>query len=99
MTAPDDGPLAYKNAHFIDGDDARPLRILAEYLAPLEAFRRERIHDTIVFFGSARLAPDGPLGRYYEEARERARKTEIPDDIQFHPFHLEIVISRLYFIL
>ena len=26
-----------------------------------------------MFFGSARLAPDGPLGRYYEEARELAR--------------------------
>ena len=26
-----------------------------------------------MFFGSARLAPDGPLGRYYDEARELAR--------------------------
>ena len=50
-------PLAYKNEEFLDSDDARPLRILAEYLAPLEAFHRERIRDTIVFFGSARLAP------------------------------------------
>jgi len=73
MTAPDDSPLAYRNAHFIDSDEARPLRILAEYLAPLEAFRRERIHDTIVFFGSARITPDGAFGRYYEEARELAR--------------------------
>jgi len=73
MTAPDDSPLAYRNAHFIDSDEARPLRILAEYLVPLEAFRRERIHDTIVFFGSARITPDGAFGRYYEEARELAR--------------------------
>ena len=73
MTAPDDSPLAYKNAHFIDSEAARPLRILAEYLSPLEAFRRERIHDTIVFFGSARITPDGAFGRYYEEARELAR--------------------------
>lgn len=73
MTAPDDSPLAYKNAHFIDSDEARPVRILTEYLAPLEAFRRERIHDTIVFFGSARITPDGAFGRYYEEARELAR--------------------------
>jgi hypothetical protein len=65
--------LAYKNEKFLDSDDARPLRILAEYLEPLHAFRREHIYDTIVFFGSARLRPDGPLGRYYEEARELAR--------------------------
>ena len=73
MTLSADSPLAYKNAHFIDSDQARPLRILAEYLSPLEAFRRERIHDTIVLFGSARITPDGALGRYYEDARELAR--------------------------
>jgi len=66
-------PLAYEDERFLEGDDARPLRILAEYLQPLHSFRREGIHDTIVFFGSARLTPDGPLGRYYKEARELAR--------------------------
>ena len=66
-------PVAYKDAKFLESEDARPLRILAEYLQPLHNFRREGIHDTIVFFGSARLTPDGPLGRYYEEARELAR--------------------------
>jgi len=66
-------PLAYKDEQFLDSDEARSLRILAEYLEPLQIFCRERIHDTIVFFGSARLTPDGPLGRYYEEARELAR--------------------------
>src|SRR6185295_6932788 len=66
-------PVAYKNEEFLDSDDARPLRILAEYLGPMHAFSRERIRDTIVFFGSARIAEDGPLGRYYSEARELAR--------------------------
>jgi uncharacterized protein (TIGR00730 family) len=66
-------PVAYKNEEFLDSDDARPLRILAEYLGPMHAFHRERICDTIVFFGSARLTPDGPLGHYYEAARELAR--------------------------
>ena len=66
-------PLAYKNQDFLDSDEARSLRILAEYLEPLARFQREKIHDTIVFFGSARLAPEGPLGRYYDEARELAR--------------------------
>ena len=68
-----DGTLSYKDEAFLDSEDARPLRILAEYLDPLSTFRREHIQETIVFFGSARLAPDGPLGRYYEEARELAR--------------------------
>ena len=66
-------PVAYKNEEFLDSDDARPLRILAEYLAPMHAFQREHICDTIVFFGSARLTSDGPLGHYYDAARELAR--------------------------
>jgi uncharacterized protein (TIGR00730 family) len=70
-------PLAYENSEFLESDDARPLRILAEYLEPLRTFRRARVCDTIVFFGSARLAPDGPLGRYYEDARELARRVTL----------------------
>ncbi len=66
-------PLAYKDDAFIDGDEGRPLRILSEYLGPLAVFRRERVYDTIVFFGSARLSPAGPLGRYYDDARELSR--------------------------
>jgi uncharacterized protein (TIGR00730 family) len=66
-------PKAYKNEAFLDSADARPLRILSEYLEPLSHFRRQKIRDTIVFFGSARLAEDGPLGRYYREARTLAR--------------------------
>jgi uncharacterized protein (TIGR00730 family) len=65
-------PLAYEDEAFLESDAARPLRIVAEYLGPLERFRQAQIHDTIVFFGSARLAPDGPLGRFYQEARELA---------------------------
>jgi uncharacterized protein (TIGR00730 family) len=50
------------------------LRILAEYLEPLQAFCREHVSDTIVFFGSARLDEHGPLGHYYAEARVLARR-------------------------
>jgi uncharacterized protein (TIGR00730 family) len=68
-----DPVLAYYNQVFLESDDGRPFRILAEYLQPLQAFQQQRVHDTIVFFGSARLREDGPLGRYYAEARELAR--------------------------
>lgn len=67
-------PLAYHDPRFLDGDEARPVRILSEYLDPLQRFCEQRVHDTVVFFGSARLAEDGPLGRYYRDARELARR-------------------------
>jgi len=74
MTDPATHPqLAYERAEFLESNEARQLRILAEYIEPMARFRNAGVHDTIVFFGSARLAADGPLGRYYTEARELAR--------------------------
>jgi len=80
--------LAGDSDGFSDSDDARPLRILAEYLQPLYRFRQEHVHDTVVFFGSSRITPEGPLRRYYDEARELARRlTEwsntLPGDRRF----------------
>ena len=48
-------PLAYLDRSFLDSDEARPIRILAEYLEPLRRFRAQQIQDTVVFFGSARI--------------------------------------------
>src|SRR5262245_29247726 len=48
-------PLAYKDPEFLESEEARPLRILAEYLEPLSRFKAQNIQDTVVFFGSARI--------------------------------------------
>ena len=48
-------PLAYLNAAFLESNDARPIRILSEYLEPLRRFKDQKIQDTVVFFGSARV--------------------------------------------
>ena len=76
--------------------ESRPLRFLSEYLWPLAHFNDEKIHDTIVFFGSARVHENGPLARYYAEARELARLLTVwseslskpipPDDTKTHRF-------------
>jgi uncharacterized protein (TIGR00730 family) len=47
--------LAYENPAFLNSPDGRIIRIMAEYAEPLAHFRRERIRDTVVFFGSARF--------------------------------------------
>ena len=98
-------PLAYMSEEFLTSDEARPVRLLSEYLEPLRRFRKARIRDTVVFFGSARtrsreaaerhlaevragqnlngLSAEAALAaaersrewsRYYEEARELARR-------------------------
>jgi uncharacterized protein (TIGR00730 family) len=48
-------PLAYLDPEFMESDDGRPIRILAEYLEPLRRFQAQGIQDTVVLFGSARV--------------------------------------------
>jgi uncharacterized protein (TIGR00730 family) len=50
-----DHPLAYEDDEFMESTEARPIRILAEYLDPLRRFKAHNIQDTVVFFGSARV--------------------------------------------
>jgi uncharacterized protein (TIGR00730 family) len=60
---------AYKNLAFLNGRDARTLRILSEYLEPQSRFRHYQIQDTIVFFGSARLIAMDQARTALDEAR------------------------------
>ena len=56
--------LAYEDESFLDSEDGRPVRILAEYLGPLHRFRLTNINDTIVFLrlgAAARRRPARPL--------------------------------------
>lgn len=46
---------AYKDLDFINSVEARPLRILAEYMEPQLRLEKLNVENTIVFFGSARL--------------------------------------------
>jgi uncharacterized protein (TIGR00730 family) len=86
-------PVAYLNEPFLNSPDARVLRILAEYLEPLAHFRRQKIRDTVVFFGSARIAEDGPMKEYYDAARVLARLlTEWSDQLRDHT-HRFVVCS------
>ncbi|HKV05343.1 MAG TPA: TIGR00730 family Rossman fold protein [Candidatus Acidoferrales bacterium] len=49
--------LAYRDPEFLESLPARPLRILAEYIDPINRLRRANVGDTIVMFGSARIQP------------------------------------------
>src|ERR1700676_2517222 len=66
-------PVAYLNEQFLNSPDARVMRIMAEFLEPFAHFRREKVRDTVVFFGSARIRENGPLGNYYRDAVTLAR--------------------------
>ena len=45
----------YFNEDFLGSPQGRSVRILSEYYGPLKKIKKNRIYDTIVFFGSARI--------------------------------------------
>jgi len=62
----------YKDFDFLNSPDARPTRLLAEYFGPLRLFRRMRIKDTIVFFGSARIPSPEDIANRKEKNPEES---------------------------
>ena len=67
-------PKAYTNPDFLNGKDARELRILAEYLEPKVRLEKLGVEDTVVFFGSARIN-EGSV--WYEAARALAHRLTV----------------------
>lgn len=70
---------SYKNPDFMLGDDARPLRLLAEYIEPRSRLADYGVSKALIFWGSARLKANGtsPVHasvNYYGQARELAAR-------------------------
>src|SRR5438876_2431061 len=64
-------PMAYLYPEFLESAEARPIRILSEYLEPLRRFKQQKIQDTVVFFGSARIASRARAERALATLRAR----------------------------
>lgn len=81
---------AYENSEFIESPDGRLIRIIAEMMEPMHRFRRERIRDSIVFFGSARTLPQNDA----EEQLAAAKKSK--DKSLIEKAEIELEMSRYY---
>ncbi|MFY9528066.1 MAG: TIGR00730 family Rossman fold protein [Candidatus Acidiferrales bacterium] len=85
--------LAYRDPVFMESLAARPLRILAEYLDPRTRMRREKVGDTIVMFGSARILPrDSALSqlRKLERLGKRKRPAGLREKLRMARTDLEM---------
>ncbi len=67
---------AYRNEAFLNGRDARSIRILSEYHEPASRFSQYDIDDTIVFMGSARTLSRETAQERLDRARETGRGIE-----------------------
>jgi uncharacterized protein (TIGR00730 family) len=79
---------AYCDEEFLNSRQARPLRILAEYLEPEERFRQARVRDTIVVFGSSRFLS--------AEAAQAALKTTKAEGGDLANAERDVKMSRYY---
>jgi hypothetical protein len=59
----------YDNHELIHSPSGRVLRIMSEYLGPQEVFRKNKVQDTVVFFGSARIQPRHIMKAQIEKAQ------------------------------
>ncbi len=64
----------YRDPLFMESLPARPVRIITEYIDPLERLRREKVGDTIVMFGSARILPRDQAARRLHTLRKEKRR-------------------------
>jgi hypothetical protein len=60
---------AYQDSDFLNSSDGRSIRLLAEYLQPKSKFKKYKVMDTIVFFGSARLKSKRESLKDYNEIK------------------------------
>jgi uncharacterized protein (TIGR00730 family) len=89
-------PLAYENAQFLNGPDGRPLRVLAEYAEPLSRFRREKIQDTVVFFGSARFHSRTTADSALQLLEKPGSATPAPAEEQVKRARMAVEMARYY---
>lgn len=64
-------PKAYKNLDFLNSEESRHLRILAEYEEPKQRFKKYGVDRTIVFFGSARTRSSEDAAAHLKATQER----------------------------
>lgn len=89
-------PLAYENLDFLNSAEGRGLRILAEYSEPLSRFRRERIQDTVVFFGSARFASRSSAQTALEVLEKPSGNKSADFDQQLKKARAAVEMARYY---
>ena len=69
---------AYKNLDFLNSDPARSIRVLCEFTEPGLRFAEEKVEDTIVLFGSARIKPLEEAEKLRTAARSSIKDPENP---------------------
>ena len=80
----------YRDPLFMESLPARPVRITTEYIDPLERLRREKVGDTIVMFGSARILSRDQAMSHLHKLQKAKTKAPRREAIPSRPARREI---------
>lgn len=72
---------AYKNEDFLNSPAARNIRILCELIEPAHRLRQNNIHNTVVFFGSARSVSLQEAKTNFEKVKKIKKDSEELTDL------------------
>src|ERR1700687_4948939 len=87
----------YRDPIFMESLPARPVRITTEYIDPLERLRREKVGDTIVMFGSARIqSRDQAAAHIHKLRKEKRRHATLEYRAALRDAKSAVVMSRYY---
>jgi uncharacterized protein (TIGR00730 family) len=92
-------PKAYKDLEFLNSPDARIVRMISEFLEPQSRFRKARIKDTIVMFGSARVRPRNETLADLRKVEATLRKSPRPTKhllTSLRDAEIQVEMSRYY---
>ena len=87
---------AYQDEDFLNSSDGRTIRIITEYLQPKSKFKKFKVMDTIVFFGSARLKSRRDAFRAYNTIRNSNPKQTENFAKKLRDAQLYLDMSRYY---
>src|SRR5262245_34081876 len=94
------GQKAYENPQFLKSRDARIVRMMCEYLEPLQRFQRLQVRETVVMFGSARARPIAAVRPEFDaaQAERRKYKDKVPKDVRenLERLQMDLRLARYY---
>ena len=87
---------AYQDVDFLNSSDGRTIRIITEYLQPKSKFKKNKVMDTIVFFGSARMKARRDALRDYNSIKSSNPKQTENFASKLREAQLYLDMSRYY---
>ncbi len=97
-TAGPDKPLvkAYNNKEFLNSREARVIRIMAEYIEPVNRLESNNVDGAVVFFGSARIESREEVEQKIKLAEARREKGEDGIEFELKKLNRKLQMSRYY---